>query len=73
MLKSLETMPKNAAEQMYVRYVKEIYVMYAQSSYNDIIVGKYLYNGSSFKDLNYLLRTMFYNEYRNNANYFVTY
>lgn len=72
-LKSLETMPKNAAEQMYVRYVKEIYVMYAQSSYNDIIVGKYLYNGSSFKDLNYLLRTMFYNEYRNNANYFVTY
>lgn len=47
--------------------------MYAQSSYNDIIVGKYLYNGSSFKDLNYLLRTMFYNEYRNNADYFVTY
>lgn len=67
--KVLETIPKNDAELLYVHYVKEIYVIYNHSFYNDIMVGKYLYNCSSFKDLNYLLRTMFYNKYRNSSNY----
>lgn len=62
--KILETIPKNDAEALYVRYVREIYIMYNYSPYIDTMVGKYLYNGSSFKDLDNLLRIIAYNEFR---------
>ncbi|MEI3163293.1 MAG: hypothetical protein V8S74_07845 [Lachnospirales bacterium] len=62
--KTLETIPKNDAEALYVRYVREIYVMYDYSPYIDIMIGKYLYNGSSFKDLDNLLRIIAHNEFR---------
>lgn len=62
--KNLEGFAKTSADYEYVKYVREAYAMYAQSPYADILLGKYLYNASSFEDLSVLLRSMAYNDYR---------
>ena len=62
--KNLEAFAKTDADYEYIKYVREAYVMYAQAPYIDLLVGKYLYNATSFEDLSILLRKMAYNDYR---------
>lgn len=62
--KNLAAFAKTDADYEYIKYVREAYVMYAQAPYVDLLVGKYLYNATSFKDLSILLRKMAYNDYR---------
>lgn len=62
--KSFDKLAKTEADYEYIKYVREIYVMYSQSSYIDRMVSKYLNNAASFEDLSKLLRLVAYDIYR---------
>lgn len=63
--KALSSLPKNDAEKEYIRYVREMYVLYSQNDYIDSVLSKYLYNASSFKDIDYAAREVTHNSAAN--------
>ena len=72
--KALSDLPKNDAEKEYIRYVREMYVLYSQNNYIDSVLSKYLYNATSFKDIDYAAREVVHNSASNygiimNSNY----
>lgn len=72
--KALTDLPKNDAEKEYIRYVREMYVLYSQNNYIDSVLSKYLYNATSFKDIDYAAREVVHNSASNygiimNSNY----
>lgn len=71
--KNLAAFAKTDADYEYIKYVRETYVMYSQAPYIDILVGKYLYNATSYKDLGILLRKVAYNDYRSSYYTYVDY
>ena len=71
--KNLSGFAKTDADYEYIKYIREAYVMYAQAPYIDILVGKYLYNATSFEDLSKLVRKIAYNDYRSSYYTYVSY